>query len=92
MIIEKKKFHLRFEPATSGTPGEALNTAPQMHTCVYGKWSSQQHVFINIFNSEVSIENPAGSIFYTIIVLHAHIIIMVSSVPWSPNNLPFFST
>ena len=29
---EKEKFHLKFEPATSGIPVEVLNTAPQMHT------------------------------------------------------------
>ena len=57
MDLMRKKFHSKFEPGTSGTPGEALNTAPQMHTCAYGKWSSQQHAFIHIFNSKVWINN-----------------------------------
>ena len=55
-------------------------------TCAYGKWLSQQHVFIDIFNSKVSIKNLPSSFFCTNIVLCAHIKIMLSSVPRSPNH------
>ena len=72
--------------------GKCHNTGVNQCKCTraYGKWLSQQHVFIDIFNSKVSIKNLASSIFCTNIVLCAHTKIMFSSVPRSPNH--FFST
>ena len=89
---KKKHFNLRFEPGTSGIPGDALSTAPVHHKCTHVHMVSGHHsnTFLSIQRCHVNKKNPTPSIFCTIIVLRAHIKIMISSAPWSLNSLRVF--
>ena len=62
----------------------------QIYTYSCGKWSSQQHVFIDILYSKLSIKNPASSLFCTNIVLRAHKRLCSQVFPGVPIIFIFF--
>ena len=87
---KQQQLHLKFEPGTSGTPGEVLTAALQCAHTQYGKWSSQQYVYIDICNLKGACQSKIqlNSSVLTMFCMHTHKNYnnIISNVPWGLNK------